>query len=153
MEYEVIREITDEQLERINKEFKRIFNPKYTMIVRAQGVEIGFCVVFFICGRLTVEYYLFREHQHKGYGGTFVSIVSDAIGSDYPDYDTLYLLIHKTNVPSMKVAQKSGYKMECYDWDFRSMICDEMPDQYLFSKGNPYYKRHIKAKTNKTIIN
>lgn len=140
MEYEVIRKVSIEQLERINKEYNRSFDSENLMIVKANGVEIGFGTVFFICGRLTLEYYLFKEFQHQGYGSMFVSILSDAIGEKYLLYSSLYLTIHKDNMPSMNVALRCGYSLDSSDWDFRCMIHDEMPDYYLYSKSNKYYK-------------
>ena len=140
MEYEIIRDLSEEQIEKIKKEYRRSFNFENTIAFKVNGVYVGFGVAYFISGRLTVEYYLFHEFQNQGYGSALVSIVSDAIGSDYPLYDSLYLLIYKENVPSMKVALKSGYKMECLDWEFRNMIEDDMPEYYVLSKKNSYYK-------------
>lgn len=142
MEYEVIKNITDEQLAKIKKERNQSFSREKVCIVRVNGIEIGFAVTIFICGRLTIEYYLFAEYQHKGYGSQFVSIITDWISSENPSYDTVYLLIYRKNIPSMKVALKSGYIMNCEDWDFKDMIHDEMPEHYVYSKPNSYYKNN-----------
>ncbi len=140
MEYEVIRSVNKEQLKRIQDEFNRFYNPDNLMLVKANGIEIGFGVVFFICGHLTIEYYLFKEFQHQGYGLMFVNVLSDSISDKYSLYDSLYLLIHKDNLSSIKVAQKCGYTIDSNDWEFRCMISDDMPEYYLYSKNNEYYK-------------
>ncbi len=147
MEYEVIRDITEEQYTRIKEEQHRLFNKDNICIVRANGIDIGFAVSFFICGRLTIEYYLFNEFQHKGYGILFVNIVTDYISSLNPTFDVIYLLIYHTNIPSIKVALQNGYVSNCADWEFNDIIYDEMPEYYIYSKSNPYYKvNHCKFK-------
>ena len=67
MEYEVIRSVNKEQLKRIQDEFNRFYNPDNLMLVKANGIEIGFGVVFFICGHLTKKYYLFKYFKKKRY--------------------------------------------------------------------------------------
>lgn len=150
MEYEVISKVNEEQLEKIKNEYNRIFNPESLMIIKADGQEIGFGSVLFICGRLTLEYYLFRDYQHQGYGPMFVNILTDAVGEKYSLYDSLYLAIHMDNKPSSKVATKCGYKLDNYDWEFRTILDDDMPGYYLYSKKNKYYKER---KLKKTIPN
>lgn len=146
MEYEIIKDVTDEQYERIQEEFRHSFNRDEIRMVYAGGKEIGFCTTFFIDGRLTIEYYLFSCYRGQGYGGIFVSLISDAIGSAYPEHSTLYLLIHRDNYPSLRVAQKSGYTFNYDDFEFRNMVDEDMPEQYVLSKENAYYKEHALKK-------
>lgn len=140
MEYEVVNNISKENLERIKSEYNRSFNPENLLIIKANGQEIGFGSVLFICGHLTLEYYLFRDFQHQGYGPMFVSILTDAVGEKYPLYESLYLAIHMDNKSSAKVATKCGYTLDNYDWEFKLMLDDDMPGYYLYSKKNKYYK-------------
>lgn len=141
MEYEVIKEITEEQYERIKSEFGRPFRKEFIRMVYANGKEIGFCTTFFIDGKLTIEYYLFKEYQHQGFGNSLVYLASDSIGGEYPEYNSLYLLIHRDNIASLSVAKKNGYELASDDYDFMWMIEENMPGYYLYSKENSYYKK------------
>lgn len=152
MEYEVIKDITDEQYKRILKEFGRSFNRDLIHVVYANGKEIGFFTTYFIDNKLTIEYYLFKEYLHLGFGETLVSLASDTIGSEYPDCHRLYLLIYKENVPSQKVAKKNGYRLASDDYEFMMMIDENMPEYYTYSKENVYYNKKVKRKIKKSEI-
>lgn len=151
MEYEVVKNITLEHLARIQKEQQRSFNKDSVRIVKVDGKEIGFYVFFFICGRLTLEYYLFREYQHLGYGKKFVEIVTEAAGLEYSNHSTLYLLIYNNNIASMNVALANGYSTSCSDFEFYEIVSSETPDYYIYAKANKHYKDEDKQKIKNKI--
>lgn len=150
MNYECIKELTSIQLKKMEKEQCRKFLPDKTRIVTLDGKEIGFYAIFFICGRLTLEYYLFEAYQHKGMGAGFVQAVTDFVGQEYPEFSTIYLLIYHNNIGSLCVAQKNGYSTGCVDYEFSEIVSAESPEYYLYGKNNVYYKndakRLVKAK-------
>lgn len=139
--YESIKNLSQEQLDKIAKEQNKYFAKDTVRIVRINGIDIGFYHLFFIAGRLTLEYYLFKENQNKGLGTEFVRIVTELAGLEYANYDTLYLLILPENIASLKVAQRNGYTTNCNDWEFREMINEEMYNYHLYLKPNAFYNK------------
>lgn len=119
-----------------------IFNDK-ARVIEINGRELGFFRVFFIAGRLTLEYNLFSKYRNKGLGTDFVKIVTSIVEEEYPEYSDIHLLITPSNIASIKVAKANGYG-NCNDIDFLELISSE-GGFYLYSKANSLYNKKRKV--------
>lgn len=132
----------EQQRERILRDNGLTYDEKYSKLIQVDNNTIGFYTPRIILDRLMVEYNLFEEYRNQGLGVSFVKMVTEAVGREYTQFDTIYLLIHFKNIPSLTVAVKNGY-MLCYEEDLQESICEEMPNYQPYCKHNEFYHKPL----------
>lgn len=140
MKYISIQDITQKQMDELAKEKGNIYYPNKSKVIRIGEHCIGFYTPHILFNKLTLEYNLFEKYRHKGYGFSFVNIATDMVSQENFTYDSIYLLIHMNNIPSISVALQNGYH-ECYDTDLQELVDSEMSNYRIYSKANEYYQK------------
>lgn len=140
MEYIGIKDITQKQMQELSKEKGNIYYPNRSKVIQIGEHCIGFYTSHILFNKLTLEYNLFEKYRHKGYGFSLVNIATDVVSKENSIYDSIYLLIHINNIPSISIALKNGYH-ECYDMDLQELVDSEMPNYRIYSKRNEYYQK------------
>lgn len=82
---------------------------------------------------ILINYELLRDFRGLGIGNSFYQIIENYIKQNF-DFSQLVLLIHYTNIKSMKVAIKNDYQI---DFDY----LEEMERNGELNNYNPYVKR------------
>ena len=82
---------------------------------------------------ILINYELLRDFRGLGIGNSYYQIIENYIKQNF-DFSQLVLLIHYTNIKSMKVAIKNDYHI---DFDY----LEEMERNGELNNYNPYVKR------------
>lgn len=140
MKYISIQDISKQQIEELSKEHGNIYYADKSKVIQLGQSCIGFYTSHILFDKLTLEYNLFERYRHQGYGFSLVNIATEMVSKENPTYDSIYLLIHISNIPSISVALKNGYH-ECYDIDLQELVDSEMSNYRIYSKENEYYQK------------
>lgn len=113
-----------------------IGSSKDSYIVSLNNQIIGhFNLIFntFDKNSIIINYELLRSFRGIGIGNSFYQIIENYIKQNF-EVNQLILLVHFTNIKSMKIAIKNDYKI---DFDY----LEEMERNGELNNYNPYVKR------------
>lgn len=145
MECVTVSSITEQQRKELFKGNNLYYYNGVSKVIQIDDNIIGFYTPHFLFDRLTIEFNLFEQYRHHGLGYTFVNMVTEMVGKEYPDYDSIFLFIRSDNFSSLTVALQNGYT-QVYNEELQQMVEEEMSNYFIYYKKNEFYKNPVKSK-------
>lgn len=134
-DHEIIRKIIKDKTIMKNVPFH--FKKSHFFLVN--GEIVGFYNIEQIHDYPEIQYAILKEYRNLNYGSLLLEKITSLIFEN-SDINRIYLMIHKENLSSIKVAIKNGYRID-EELQYQAEMADlDFPYSY-FMKKNPYLKK------------
>lgn len=135
-DHEIIRKIVKDKTIMNNVPF----HSKKSQFFLVNGEIVGFYNIEKIHDCPEIQYAILKEYRNLNYGSLLLQKITSWIFEN-SDTNKIYLMIHKQNVSSMKVAIKSGYRMD-EELQYQVFLADLDFPYYYFMRKNPYLENN-----------
>lgn len=145
-DHEIVRKIVKDKTIMKNVPF----HSKKSHFFLVNGEIVGFYNIEKIHDYPEIQYAILKEYRNLNYGSLLLEKITSLIFED-SDVNRIYLMIHKQNISSMKVAIKNGYRMD-EELQYQAFLADLDFPYYYFMRKNPYGKKNKILNRNKENV-